>query len=228
MSLKSAIKQTLVGPPGERTHFIRHGLLKGLRFNLDTTNFASHLIGMYEREIAADITAFAERAVCALDIGANDGWYSLYFASRPGIKSVYAFEPVDDLIQKLRANLQLNDDRFARKTTIVPKMVGNQDNDQWCSIDQFFPNLPRPVIFKIDVEGGEMDVLRGASRTLTEGNCLILVETHSLELEQQCQQFLASLGYQTRIIDFGWYRMIFRQGRPMAHNRWLKATRDSA
>ena len=46
----------------------------------------------------------------------------------------------------------------------------------------------------------------GAMTTLREMDCLLVIETHSLELERDCIATLKDLGYQTRIIDHGWYR----------------------
>jgi hypothetical protein len=226
MSLKSTVKHTLFGPPGMRPRQINHGLLKGLKFHVDTGHKSMRLMGMDEREIEADVRALATRAASALDIGANDGWYGVYFASLPNIKKVYAFEPGDDFGPGLEQNLSLNDPNLLKKITYVKKMVGNRDDEQWCSIDGFVHDPPKPILFKIDVDGGEMDVLRGAAKTLASDGCLIVLETHSVELEQQCQKFLNDLGYKTRIIDKGWYRMFLPEARNIEHNRWMIATRD--
>ena len=105
MSLKAVVKHTLFGPPGERARTINRGLLKGLRFNIDTASRSMRLMGLDERELTADVRRLASRAVGALDIGANDGWYSVYFASCPNIQKIYSFEPQTDCIRRLQDNL---------------------------------------------------------------------------------------------------------------------------
>jgi precorrin-6B methylase 2 len=225
MSLKTVVKHTLFGPPGERARTINRGLLKGLRFNIDTASRSMRLLGMEERELTADVQRLSARAISALDIGANDGWYTVYFSSCPSIQKVYAFEPQVDVVRRIQDNLALNDPAFARKVTVVPKMVGNRNDDAWCSIDSAIPDLPMPAIIKVDVEGGEMDVFEGASKTLAKDGCMIVLETHSADLEVRCEKFLKDMGYKTRIVDNGWYRMFIPEARFIEHNRWMIATR---
>lgn len=226
MSLKSAVKHTLYGPPGIRPREIKRGLLKGFRFNVDSGVESLRLMGMAEREIEADIRRFTSRAVSALDIGANDGWYTIFFASCPSVQRVYAFEPETDLLQKLQDNFALNDPSLLKKVTCVKKLVGNRSDDRWCTIDEVAPDLQRPVIFKIDVEGGELDVLRGSAKMLAKEGCMLVIETHSMDMEIQCQKFLRDMGYKTQVVPNGWYRMFVPEGRQIEHNRWMTAARD--
>jgi hypothetical protein len=103
--------------------------------------------------------------------------------------------------------------------------VGDHTDDRWCAIDDLLPDLQMPVLFKVDVDGGEMDVFRGAKKTLAKEGCLMLLETHSPQLEQECQKFLTDLGYKTRIVDKGWYRAFIPEARRIEHNRWMIAER---
>jgi FkbM family methyltransferase len=57
---------------------------------------------------------------------------------------------------------------------------------------------PAPQVMKIDVEGSEMDVLRGAMGVLQRHRPRVLLETHSPELAKQCRSLLAPLGYHFR------------------------------
>jgi precorrin-6B methylase 2 len=91
-------------------------------------------------------------------------------------------------------------------------------------VDTELPSLPRPVLFKIDVDGGEMDVLKGARKTLANGAAILIVETHTLELENRCVEFLERLGYRIKVVRNGWYRAFVPETRPIAHNRWFIAT----
>jgi FkbM family methyltransferase len=52
-----------------------------------------------------------------------------------------------------------------------------------------------PDCMKIDVEGGEVGVLRGAARILAEARPAILLATHSPELHRACVDLLLASGY---------------------------------
>ena len=226
MGLKTIVKRALLGPSGDMPRDVQRGLLRGLRFHVDTGIKSQRLLGLEEREIAAAASEFAIRAASALDIGANDGWYSLFFASRPNIQKVYAFEPVAQLGRRLEENLALNGSAVRAKVSLVSKFVGAKDEGDWCSVDGSLPSaLPEPILFKIDVDGGEMDVLRGAGRTLSQARCFVVLETHSVELERDCQAFLRDHGYVVRLIKNGWYRKLVPESRIIPHNRWLLAER---
>lgn len=223
--LKSTLKRMIFGKPGAQARTISRGLLKNLTFVVDASTKAQRLMGFDEREIAAVTRKLTDQARSALDIGANDGWYTLYFASRPNILKVYAFEPDAKLIKQAEDNLKLNDPAFAPKVALVNKFVGQRDDEYWCSLDALLPELPKPVVVKLDVDGGEMDVLRGGRKHFTQDGFLLVIETHTADLERDCKKFLEELGYRTRIINLGWYRPFLSDGRTIAHNRWLIATR---
>ena len=227
MGLKSAIKQGLLGKPGLRPRRISRGLLKGLSFNVDTGNKSMRLLGLDESEIAPVTRKLAAQVRSAADIGANDGWYSLYFASRPNIEKIFAFEPLAHVLETARANFALNDPDFLKKVTLVEAFVGNKTGqDHWVRLDDYAAEMVEPILLKIDVDGGEIDVLEGARQVLSR-DCRLIVETHSPELEKGCIERLGAMGYSCRIIGNAWYRALVPENREIAHNRWFVATRDS-
>ena len=81
-----------------------------------------------------------------------------------------------------------------------------------------------PGFIKVDVDGFELEVLRGAARTFREKCVDLLLETHSPALEQHSIEILQGFGLTTQIIKNSWYRSILREQRPSAHNRWLWAS----
>ena len=66
------------------------------------------------------------------------------------------------------------------------------------SLDDFFFSDGRgepPNLIKIDVEGGEFEVLSGARRLLGDFRPSILCEIHSHETVKPVEKFLADCGY---------------------------------
>ena len=58
----------------------------------------------------------------------------------------------------------------------------NLDNDKNVSVDTLFPEKDKTILFKIDVDGGEMDVLNGMKNTAINNNCYFVIETHTKQL----------------------------------------------
>jgi hypothetical protein len=52
-----------------------------------------------------------------------------------------------------------------------------------------------PDVMKIDVEGAELDVLRGAEAALRSKHPRVFLSVHSDELRRSCLDFLSALGY---------------------------------
>lgn len=224
VGLKSVIKRGLFGPPGVRPREISRGLLKGLKFNVDSGNKSMRLLGLDESEITSACREMAAEVRSAMDVGANDGWYALYFASLPNIKRVFAFDPDGAVVESMRENFQLNEPPLLAKATLVKGFVGNRaGGDGWVRLDDYVSQLPQPVLIKIDVDGGEIDVLEGAKQLLGSCDCRLIVETHSVDLEKGCIERLAGLNYSCKIIDNAWYRKLIPENRQIPHNRWFVA-----
>lgn len=58
----------------------------------------------------------------------------------------------------------------------------------------------RPDVMKIDVEGAEADVLRGAVETLRAARPILFLSIHSDALRDRCLAFLRELGYEASAI----------------------------
>ena len=80
-----------------------------------------------------------------------------------------------------------------------------------------------PILLKMDIDGGELGALESGKDILGKKRFLIIVETHSLELENQCIHYLSELGYACEVVKNAWWRFFFPEERPIAHNRWFIA-----
>ncbi|MEX0912339.1 MAG: FkbM family methyltransferase, partial [Gemmatimonadota bacterium] len=71
------------------------------------------------------------------------------------------------------------------------------------SLDELYQGgeLVRVAFLKIDVEGGEMEVLRGAHTLIRETMPSILVATHGDDLHRAVTELLDELGYSQRVLD---------------------------
>lgn len=59
---------------------------------------------------------------------------------------------------------------------------------------------PPPGVLKIDVEGAELAVLRGAARTLEEARPVVVAELHNAGLAAECGALLGALGYEVEVV----------------------------
>jgi precorrin-6B methylase 2 len=174
--------------------------------------YETALSPIYERDIRPDSVVY--------DIGASDGDTTLMFASLAPQGTTVAFEPDPEAIDILTKNLALNRSLSVR-IDIVPLAVGATEN----SLDSVVEarQLPEPDFIKIDADGPEADILRGAEQMLLRCKPELVVEVHSIPLEDECSEILRRMGYTVRVIDHPWWRRLYPEFRPIAHNRWLLA-----
>ncbi len=163
---------------------------------------------------------FAREGATVLDIGANIGYHTLSLSRFVGPKGrVIAFEPQRLIFQLLCANMALNsvtnvDCRQgavggAPGTLLVPPLDYGRDNNfgglglgeryargepvAVIPIDQL--QLPACRFIKVDVEGMEIDVLRGAVRTIERFQPALYLENDRREKSPPLIQFLLALDY---------------------------------
>lgn len=156
-----------------------------------------------EMRLAKFILKKVEDDVVFFDVGANCGYYSLMIQKIAANPQVYAFEPDPCILKVLRRNLK---DRITIVDKAVSEKDGVTDFYSTTilqgSISTLFPEVPKawvtdykkveveslsldsfcaghniyPHFMKIDVEGGEDSVLKGAKTLLKNHSPIIAME----------------------------------------------------
>jgi FkbM family methyltransferase len=142
------------------------------------------------------------------DIGSNIGAYSILMSQAPSLEKMVAFEANRSAADEMRANILLNsldidvrnvavsDKNGSLNFGIVSRLAGNSaivdtsedqtfrrvEQAKCVTLDDALGACPGPFAIKIDVEGHEENVLRGA-RNLLENPCVVQVENYRETLE---------------------------------------------
>ena len=224
--LRSHFKR-LVFPKGEAPRMIRGGLLQGVMMQLDFAHHTQRWLGLYERELDSHFRRLSEGIHTAIDVGASDGMYTLYFLAKTSAQKVLVFEPDARNLQLLKGNLELNNLARADRLEIVPARVGASVESGTITLDSFSHSIVPPCLIKVDIDGGEVDLLRGARTLLHLPEMRWIIEVHSKTLEQSCLQMFREAEYRTEVIPNTWWRHFLPELRPGELNRWLLACRET-
>jgi hypothetical protein len=126
------------------------------------------------------------------DIGAAEGIFTLKFIDK--IKTAYLFECDEAWIEALQATFH----PWKEKVIIINKYVSDNDDDQFTTLDTFFREREHPTLIKMDVEGAESDVLKGADKLLSKGiNDILVCTYHKTGDEQNLSGHLREKKYKT-------------------------------
>lgn len=217
---------------------ILQGPLRGKRW-IPGSGIDRLWLGSYEPFKMRFAKTWVNRADVVFDIGANVGIYTLLFSDRVGPDGrVVAFEPAPRNVGYLRRHLDLNgvanvlvvqaavSDRAgrARFDTADTASTGHLSAEgsldvATTTIDDFVASTDcAPSQLKIDVEGAEVDVLRGAIETLKRFRPRILLATHSADLKRTCSELLEASGYDLQ--------ELMERGRPVP-DELLASPRDA-
>ncbi len=214
-----------VVPQGNKVYAIKYGLVGGMKMNLDLRHQTQIYLGLSEREIYRALRRFSRDTMTAIDIGSAFGEYTLFFLQKTSARHVFAFDPDDGRRQKFYDNLLLNGFESDPRLRFSPKFVGERDSGSTIKLDSLIDSIESPCVIKVDVDGAELSVLRGAVRLIGAHDVRWVVETHSRALETDCLEFFQEIGYQSQVVENAWWRRIVPEQRPIEHNRWLLASR---
>lgn len=216
-SIKRMIKQVLK-LFGERIVIkCKRGPLKD--FKLLAVVPMRFLKGSYEIERTKMFLKVVKNRDVVYDIGAHMGFYTLIASRIVGSSGrVIAFEPCPYNLRILRRHLEING---ISNVDIIPAAVsersgrskfafgtgtgtGRLANDgeievEVISIDEL-KGLPQPNVIKIDVEGEEVKVIKGAIKTIQNSYPIIFLAAHNKTLLQDADKLLIPLGYRRYVL----------------------------
>lgn len=200
-----------------------HAAKISLRYR-ETLGLSSLLYGTFELAELNFVNRYLKPGDKAMDIGANVGIFSVVMgATVESEGQIFAFEPMATNVMRLEKNLRKNaldnvqifpvalgasDGQMSLRIATDPAYSslhvvqggfgsGTDVSIEVRTLDGIWEELGSPEIafVKIDVEGAEMDVLRGASSFLATCRPTLLVEANSARELESLRAQLCDLGY---------------------------------
>jgi FkbM family methyltransferase len=228
---------------------------------LDDVARAVDVLGVHDLVVTEAIWRLAAPGDTLVDVGANVGYMSLAMIARLGHAGrVFSYEPQPGVFEELSANVAAARERFPRIDVsvrrealsdcvgtarfVVPKGTGSNRGlahiDPGGTVSVITQRLddcadelgPAIALMKIDVEGHEPAVLRGASKLLEKGAIRhVVIEEHG-RYPTEATTLLEGFGYSIFSLERSFLRV--RLGDPARQHRtsWqapsLLATRHPA
>ena len=209
---------------------ISAGPAKGLFFPIKLPDDKLYWTGTWEKDITEVIYKNIVKGKPSCDIGSHRGFIAGIMALA-GSSKVFCFEPNPENIRHLEKLLDLNkilkltilpyavaqEDGEAQfsimpetsmgklaESSFQPEVSSNSIiNVTVKTLDGMLISheIEAPGFIKIDVEGAELLVLKGAKDIIEQYKPVFVIELHSYTLAQDCINYLKDYGYDTQIIQ---------------------------
>lgn len=161
---------------------------------------------IWEPEVIKLLKKINLKKFTIFDVGANIGWYTLNFYKLVGMNGkIYSFEPIPSTFLELKKNIKINNfknikiNKLALSSNKKNKIIIGLPSFEFLgsagsasefmpftvkykpkvnSIDQFSleKKIKKIDLIKLDVEGGELNILRGSLKTLKKNKPIIIIE----------------------------------------------------
>jgi len=168
----------------------------------------------YEYELLGAIRKMGLSGVY-VDVGANIGNHSLYFANHCESTAIYSFEPQDICFEILGLNMGLNQKKPFRGIKKAAwsercnlKLETHSERNMgmgrigetgvWVEADTLDNQIQKTesvVLIKIDVEGSEIEVLKGADETIQRCKPVMVCEAQTDAMYKAIDNLLKPYGY---------------------------------
>jgi FkbM family methyltransferase len=183
-------------------------------------------LGTWEPEVQQVFASILAPGQVVYDIGAASGFFAVIAAREVGSAGqVVAFEPLPESAARLRHNIALNEFDHVRVVELAlgdrdgrGELTAGVDEDQArvnrsadsgqasvdvevTTIDRLVDTavVPPPDVIKMDIEGAEVEALRGADRTLSERRPVLLIESH--DRWDELEPLLSAHQYRYRVVE---------------------------
>lgn len=203
-----------LSPRGSRARKLRFGPARGVAANIDLSKDAAFLFGLHERPLHRHYRRLLRRGMKVFDVGMYRGWDALTFAWMTG-DEVVSFDGNAKMMGQARQLIEPSG--LAASITLVNSYVS--DGASGMSLDLACETYFAPDFVKIDIEGAEGAALRGATWLLSEKRPSMVIETHGLDVENECLGTLRSHRYEVTVVDQP--AGLLKEYRPTEHNRWI-------
>ena len=212
--------------PGLHRLRVLAGPLRGTYLTTPALTRLSFCLGTYQRGVVSLMKRHVARGMTAYDLGAHMGYFTLVLAKLVGESGrVFAFEPDPRNLRALRNNLEGN----LKAVTVTPAAVADRSSEvtfatfgfssvshiadsrtpadavritvRALTLDDFVyrDGNPAPNFIKVDVEGAEVRVIRGAERVLREARPVVVVEAWRSHWDEVAA-LMQGLGYRWHVL----------------------------
>lgn len=218
LSMGNNLKKPSIADTGYGSFFIRE------------KSFDLHIIsGFYEFKVRKLIEKLARESRVIIDIGANIGKYSILASKINSDARIYAIEPERNNFDLLNKNIKLNKIKnifpikvalsnkkgtsklYKSKTNFGGHSLKHKRKDfeyvKTDTLNNLFNKLNYIDLIKIDAEGYEFEILKGARKLLSEKKIKnIIIEINDMK---NIKNLLESYGYKLERVQYNNYLATF-------------------
>lgn len=195
-----------------------------LRFVYSDAEDANRVIGFGTKEpLTLRLLNLLGSGDVFLDVGASIGIYTIPAAIRVGATGrVVAVEANARKTTKLARNVEINhlQGRINVECVLAGEVCSAESGERTLDSVLASKKYPDPTIIKIDVDGPELQVLRGLQSTIQTSSRLRILQVEFSDSHGELIEYLSGLGF--KLVDYETYRdrKLF-MGQSVTGNGWF-------
>jgi len=202
-------RKLIVPVAEQRINNFRRVLRNGIMFDLNISHEVDHFIYFKYKDTTFDyLHDEIKKARTIIDVGGNIGAFALLFEKLNPTATIHTFEPHPVLYKRLQQHLQINSSKVIshniglgeRKESVrlyevdernpgMNRIFSIEQQNPYCaihleSLDEYWERCDDPQIdfIKIDVEGFELSVLKGAYSKIKKYHPVLVIELNDNNL----------------------------------------------